>query len=67
MTYNIEELKKLWEIRKWPLDDKFYDDIHISDRGLHEAGVDLFLKWLEKMESKGKIEKLKNLRNEIQT
>ena len=58
MTYTIEQLRHLRNIRALGYDGNFYDDKHNSDRGFFEVETENFFHWLEKMEKNGKINEL---------
>lgn len=58
MKYSIQELEHLRRVRAIGMDNRWYDDLHVSDRSNFEDQTTIFLEWLNKMERLGKIKEL---------
>ncbi len=58
MRYTIKELTVLRDIRARSFKSDFMDDQYGSDKCFFVSETDIFLDWLSKMESQGKIEYL---------
>ena len=58
LKYTLEELTILRDIRARSFNDDFMDDRYGSDECFFRTETDVFLDWLKKMESQGKIKYL---------
>jgi len=55
-TYTLDELKKLASIRLKGFDNSYLDDNYTNDYADFKNNTDIFLDWLNKMESQNKID-----------
>lgn len=60
MYYNVQQLRKLRDIREKGFDD-YFDDVHTSDKQSFNFETECLFKWIEKMESLGRINYLLNI------
>lgn len=59
--YRVDQLRHLAKIRALKMDND-PDDVYTSDKAEFEENTNLFFDWIEKMESKGKINELLSIK-----